>query len=74
MDKGKALLSRRGGQRKFLLGMEGREVGVRKLEDDWDCPAVLKLQLYAFADDNVTYLFKHAGVALVFNSFGSAKP
>jgi hypothetical protein len=30
MGKGKTLLSRRGGQRKSLLGMEEREVGVRK--------------------------------------------
>jgi hypothetical protein len=40
--KGKALLSRRGGQRKFQLGMEeiGRNADV---EDDWDCPPVFKL-------------------------------
>jgi hypothetical protein len=52
---GKGKLSRRGGQRKFLLGMEERGRGT-EVEDDWDCPPVLKLiiSFHAFADDNVT--------------------
>jgi hypothetical protein len=42
MGKGKAFLSRRGGQRKFLIGME-ETGGITEVEDDWDCPPVLKL-------------------------------
>jgi hypothetical protein len=42
MSKGKALLSRRGGQMKFRLGVEERGRST-EMEDDWDCPPVLKL-------------------------------
>jgi hypothetical protein len=42
IGKGKALLSRRGGQRKLRLAMEERDRST-EVEDDWDCPPVLKL-------------------------------
>jgi hypothetical protein len=71
MGKGKALLSRRGRQRKFLLGMEERGRST-EVEDDWDCSPVLKRQLYAFAVDNVAYLFQQ-GRHWYINSCGSAK-
>jgi hypothetical protein len=45
MGKGKALLSRRGGQRKFPLGMEEREVGVRKCRMTGTVPCFKALAL-----------------------------
>jgi hypothetical protein len=43
-----------------------------ELKDDWDCPPVLKLKLYTFADDSITVLFKQGRLWFI-NIFGSAK-
>jgi hypothetical protein len=44
----------------------------QEVEDGWDCPPVLKLKLYTFADDYVTFLFKQRQLRFI-NNFGSAK-
>jgi hypothetical protein len=41
MGKGKALLRKRGGQRKFLLGKRGERGRSTEVKADWDCPPVL---------------------------------
>jgi hypothetical protein len=43
-----------------------------ELKDDLDCPPVLKLKLYTFAADYVTFLFKQGRLWFI-NSFRSAK-
>jgi hypothetical protein len=68
MGKGKALLSRKGGQKKFLLGMErGRSTEV---EDDWDYPPVLKL--ISFMPLLMTISIS-AGAALVYQQLRISK-
>jgi hypothetical protein len=73
MGEGKAFLNRRGGQRKFLLGMEERGRST-EVEDDWDYPPVLKLISFTplqMTMLHITYLFKQ-GLHWFINSCGSA--